>query len=66
MFHGLGVRDEDVELSPFAWSDARGRGDIHPGIADRGRDSSQCSWRVLHVDHQVGCHALTLADFAGG
>src|SRR3712207_7600772 len=32
---GLGVRDEDVELGPLAWPDARGGGDVDAGVADR-------------------------------
>jgi hypothetical protein len=36
VLRGLGVRDEDVELRPLAWPDARGGCDVHAGIADRG------------------------------
>jgi hypothetical protein len=62
MLRSLGVRDEDVELGPVAWTDARGRGDIHAGIADRGRDPSQRPWGVVHVDDQVDCHVWPAAS----
>ena len=35
---------------------ARGRGDVHAGIADRGRDPRQRPGGVLDVDDQVDCH----------
>ena len=56
MPHGLGVRDEDVELGPLARPDAGCRRDVHAGIADRGRDLRQRPRGVLDVDDQVDCH----------
>jgi len=50
------VRDENVELGSFACPDARGRCDIHYGIADRGRDLCQRPRDVLDIDDQVECH----------
>jgi hypothetical protein len=53
------VRDEDVELGPLTGADARGRGDVHAGIADRGRDPRQRPGGVFDVDDQVDCHRAT-------
>ncbi len=50
---GLGVGDEDVQLGALAGADARGRGDVDAGVADRGCDARQCSGSVLDVDDQV-------------
>ena len=40
----------------IARADARGRRDVHAGIADRGRDLRERPGRVLDLDDQVDCH----------
>ena len=53
---GLRVRDEDVQLGALVRPEARGRRDVHAGVADRGRDLRQRAGRVLDVDDQVDRH----------
>ena len=48
--------NEDVQFGPFAVSDARRRGDVDAGVADRGGDPRQRPWFVVHVDHQIHGH----------
>ena len=62
---GLGVRDEDVQLGPLARPDARGRGDVDAGVADRGRDLRERSGRVLDVDDQIEGHVRAEGIVAG-
>src|SRR4051794_21448858 len=50
---GLGVRHEDVQLRALARTDARGRRDVHAGVADRGRHRRERTRRVLDVDDEV-------------
>jgi hypothetical protein len=50
------MRDEDVELGLLAWPDARSGCDVHAGIADRVRHSSQRPRGVLDVDDKVNRH----------
>ena len=38
------------------WPDARGGGDVHTGIANRGRHLRQRPWGVLDIDHEVDRH----------
>ena len=52
----LGVRDQDVDLGALSCPDAGRRRDVHPGIADGGRDLRERAGSVLHVDHQVESH----------
>jgi hypothetical protein len=62
------VRHQDVELRAVARADAGGRGDVHAGVADRGRDLRQGARRVLDVDDEVDGHPCasspTGVDFA--
>ena len=50
--------DEDVQLGALAGPDARGRGNVHAGVADRGRDLRERPRDVLDVDDQVDGHAV--------
>ena len=56
MPRSLGVRYEDVEFGALAWADARGRCDVHTGVADRGRYARQRPRGVLDVDNEVDRH----------
>jgi hypothetical protein len=47
------MRDEDVHLCPLARPDARGGGDVHAGVADRGRDRGERTLGVVDFDDQV-------------
>ena len=49
----LGMRDEDVQLCPLPTPDARGGGQVHARIADRGRDTRQRTRRVLNVNCKI-------------
>jgi catechol 2,3-dioxygenase-like lactoylglutathione lyase family enzyme len=53
---GLRVLDEDVQLGLLAASDARGGGDVHARVADRGGDLRERARRILDVDDEVDRH----------
>jgi hypothetical protein len=61
---GLGVLDEDVQLGALAGPEARRRGDVHAGVADRGRDVRQRSRGVVEVDDEVDGHVAAPAYLA--
>ena len=53
MARRLRVLDEDVQLRSFAGADARGRGNVHTRVADRGCDAGERSGLVLELDDEV-------------
>ena len=62
VLHRLRVRNQDVQLGALTGADARGGGDVHPRIADRGRHLGQRAGGVLDVDDQVDRHAQVRAQ----
>jgi hypothetical protein len=50
---GLGVRHEHVKLDLGAGSEARRCGQVHAGVADRGRDAGKGARLVVDLDDQV-------------